>query len=50
MSITRGYNQRLMTIRLISFLKQNNLLSKNQFGLRSCIDTEDAILNTTQFI
>jgi hypothetical protein len=42
--------EKIIKKRLISFLESNKLLSKNQYGFRPGIDTEDALYETTQFI
>jgi len=42
--------EKIIKIRLISFLEKNKLLSKNQYGFRPGIGTEDALFSTTQFI
>lgn len=35
---------------LVDFLKKNKLLSKNQFGFRSGLSTENALYSTSNFI
>lgn len=35
---------------LVDFLKQKNILSKNQFGFRKCLSTEDATVAFTKFV
>lgn len=42
--------EKIIKQRLISFLEANKLLSKNQYGFRPSIGTEDALYQTTQFI
>lgn len=42
--------EKIIKIRLISFPEKNKLLSKNQYGFRPGIGTEDALFSTTQFI
>jgi len=42
--------EKLIKIRLISYLEKNKLLSKNQYGFRPGIGTVDALFSTTQFI
>jgi len=42
--------EKIIKIRLISFLEKNKLLSKNQYGFRPGIGTEDALFSTTQYI
>jgi len=42
--------EKIIKIRLISFLKENKLLSRNQYGFRPGNGTEYALFSTTQFI
>lgn len=42
--------EKIIKQRLISFLESNKLLSKNQYGFRPGIGTENALYHTTQFI
>lgn len=42
--------EKIMKFRLQNFLESNNILSKNQFGFRSGISTEDALLRVVSFI
>ncbi|CAG9115881.1 unnamed protein product [Plutella xylostella] len=40
--------EKLINNRLKKFLTDNNLISKNQYGFRSGLSTEDAVLNLTE--
>lgn len=42
--------EKIIKKRLISFLENHKLLSKNQFGFRPGIGTENALFSTTEFI
>ncbi|VVC38692.1 Endonuclease/exonuclease/phosphatase,Reverse transcriptase domain [Cinara cedri] len=42
--------EKIIKTRLISYLEKNNLLSKNQYGFRPGISTENALYNATQFL
>lgn len=42
--------EKIIKSRLISYLENNNLLSKNQYGFRPGLSTENALYNATQFI
>lgn len=42
--------EKIIKVRLITFLENNKLLSKNQYGFRPGIGTEDALYSTTQFL
>lgn len=40
---------KIIKARLIEFLEKNNLLSKNQFGFRPVLSTDNALYKVTQF-
>jgi potassium voltage-gated channel Eag-related subfamily H protein 8 len=42
--------EKIIKARLIEFLEKNNLLSKNQYGFRPGLSTENALYKVTQFI
>lgn len=42
--------ERVINTALVSFLENNSLLSKNQFGFRKSLSTEDAVLSLTDFL
>lgn len=42
--------EKIIKIRIASFLSKYNILSDNQFGFREGMSTEDAILNLTSYI
>lgn len=42
--------EKIIKSRLMAYLEANKLLSKNQFGFRPGIGTEDALYNTTKFL
>jgi len=42
--------EKIIKTRLISYLENNNLLSKNQFGFRPGLSTENALYNVSQFL
>jgi len=42
--------EKVIKSRLIQFLEKNNILSKNQFGFRPKLGTENALYNATSFI
>lgn len=42
--------EKILNIRLLSYLERNNLLSCNQFGFRKAISTEDAVMELTNKI
>lgn len=41
---------KIIKSRLITYLENNNLLSKNQFGFRPGLSTENALYNVSQFL
>lgn len=42
--------ERVINNSLVSFLEANNILSKNQYGFRKGLSTEDAVVSLTDFI
>jgi len=42
--------EKIIKARLIEFLEKNNLLSKNQYGFRPGLSTENALYKVTQFL
>jgi len=42
--------EKIIKSRLVKYLENNNLLSKNQYGFRSGLGTENALYEVTQFI
>jgi len=42
--------EKIIKARLISYLEKNNLLSKNQYGFRPGLRTENALYNAIQFL
>lgn len=42
--------EKIIKARLTSYLEKNNLLSKNQYGFRPGLSTENALYNATQFL
>lgn len=42
--------EKIIKARLISFLEKNQLLSKNQFGFRPGLSTDNALYKVTQFL
>ena len=42
--------EKILNVRLINFINTNDILSKNQFGFRSGISTEDAVLELSNNI
>jgi hypothetical protein len=42
--------EKIIKYRLVEFLENNNLLSKNQFGFRPGLGTENALYSASKFI
>jgi len=42
--------EKIVKNRLITYLEENNLLSKNQFGFRKGLGTIDALYNVSKYI